>query len=198
MVNELKESLNRQGKFMITDIDDLILNIVDDQLVEEGLGNMVSLGVLATVLGMAGIVEGATFKKEVSAQLNRPGKIQTITKKELKKVVDKTKKKDADALVGTCTKKQAINIIARTLFREVKDDGDAGINMVMTVIWNRANGKKENLAARCLDYKQFSCWNKIETRDLSKIGISFPKEGLDKSNTYYDVWVQCEKVAMMR
>ena len=45
--------------------DDILLNIVDDELVEEGLGRVMSLGVLSTVLSMAGIVEGATFKREV-------------------------------------------------------------------------------------------------------------------------------------
>lgn len=55
--------------------DDIILNIVDDELVEEGLGQAMSLGVLATVLSMAGIVEGATFKREVASQLNQPGKV---------------------------------------------------------------------------------------------------------------------------
>ena len=44
---------------------DILFNIVDDEIVEEGLGQVMSLGVLATVLSMAGIVEGATFKKEV-------------------------------------------------------------------------------------------------------------------------------------
>ena len=44
---------------------DILLNIADDELVEEGLGQVMSLGVLATVLSMAGIVEGATFKREV-------------------------------------------------------------------------------------------------------------------------------------
>lgn len=44
---------------------DILLNIVDDELVEEGLGQVMSLGVLATLLSMAGIVEGATFKREV-------------------------------------------------------------------------------------------------------------------------------------
>ena len=45
--------------------DDILLNIVDDELLEEGLGQVMSLGVLSTVLSMAGIVEGATFKREV-------------------------------------------------------------------------------------------------------------------------------------
>lgn len=174
---------------------DILLNIVDDELVEEGLGQVMSLGVLATVLSMAGIVEGSTFKREIQNQLNQQGKVQTITKRDIGKAVEKSKKSDSDIMIGTCTKAQAINIIARTLYREARDDGINGLNMVMTVIWNRANGKKENLAARCLDYKQFSCWNKIGTRNLSKIGISFPKDGIDKSSSYYNVWIQCQKIA---
>ena len=55
--------------------DDILLNIVDDELVEESLGQVMSLGVLATVLSMAGIVEGATFKREISNKLNQQGKI---------------------------------------------------------------------------------------------------------------------------
>lgn len=36
--------------------DNIIINIVDDQLAEEGLGSMVQLGVLASVLGFSGMV----------------------------------------------------------------------------------------------------------------------------------------------
>ena len=57
--------VNTSKRDYIMEFDDIILNIVDDELVEEGLGQVMSLGVLATVLNMAGIVEGATFKREV-------------------------------------------------------------------------------------------------------------------------------------
>lgn len=57
--------VNTSKRDYMMEFDDIILNIVDDELVEEGLGQVMSLGVLATVLSMAGIVEGATFKREV-------------------------------------------------------------------------------------------------------------------------------------
>ena len=177
--------------------NDLILNIVDDTIVEEGIGQLISLGILSTILSTAGIVEGATFDSNVRrlASARQPGKTLTITKNDIGDIVRKSKKKDSDTMVGTCTKVQAINIIARTLYREARDDGSDGIKMVMSVIWNRANGKTQNLAARCLDYKQFSCWNKISTRDLSKIGIQIPKDSMNKSSVYYNVWLECQKVA---
>ena len=56
---------NNVNGFSYLEESDILLNIVDDKLLEEGLGQVMSLGVLATVLSMAGIVEGATFKREV-------------------------------------------------------------------------------------------------------------------------------------
>ena len=41
------------------DLDDLVLNIVDDELAEEGVGILVSFAVLAGMLGSAGMVRGA-------------------------------------------------------------------------------------------------------------------------------------------
>ena len=57
--------VNTSKRDYMMEFDDIILNIVDDELVEEGLGQVMSLGVLTTLLSMAGIVEGATFKREV-------------------------------------------------------------------------------------------------------------------------------------
>lgn len=67
--------VNTSKRDYMMEFDDIILNIVDDELVEEGLGQVMSLGVLATVLSMAGIVEGATFKKEISNKLNHQERI---------------------------------------------------------------------------------------------------------------------------
>jgi hypothetical protein len=41
------------------DLDNLVLNIVDDELVEEGAGKAIAFSVLAFLLSSAGIVEGA-------------------------------------------------------------------------------------------------------------------------------------------
>ena len=48
--------------------NDIILNIVDYELVEEGLGQVVQLGVLASVLGFAGIVNAQDFKTNLTRQ----------------------------------------------------------------------------------------------------------------------------------
>ena len=45
------------------DLDNLILNIVDDELAEEGVGKAITYGLLAFILGSSGIVEGAEFKR---------------------------------------------------------------------------------------------------------------------------------------
>ena len=77
------------------DLDNLVLNIVDDELAEEGIGKLMSYGLLVSLLGSAGIVEGATLDREME-RLVKDKKVQngkvTVTKDELKKVVDKSKK----------------------------------------------------------------------------------------------------------
>ena len=67
--------VNISKRDYMMEFDDIILNIVDDELVEEGLGRVMSLGVLSTVLSMSGIVEEETLKREVYNQLNKQGKV---------------------------------------------------------------------------------------------------------------------------
>lgn len=84
------------------DLDNLVLNIVDDDLVEEGVGKLISFAVLAGMLGSAGIVEGAELDRNMEkfvrgclkakATLIVPGKPVTITKGELRNIVEKSKK----------------------------------------------------------------------------------------------------------
>ena len=60
---------NKPQKSVNTSMEnDIILNIVDDELVEEGLGQVVQLGVLASVLGFAGIVNAQDFKTNITRQ----------------------------------------------------------------------------------------------------------------------------------
>lgn len=71
-------------------LDDLVLNIVDDELAEEGAGKAIAFGVLAFLLGSANMVESAEFKKGmlklVQDKQVEQGKV-TITKNELKWVI---------------------------------------------------------------------------------------------------------------
>lgn len=47
------------------DLDDLVLNIVSEDVAEEGLGKAIVFGTLAFLLGSANIVEGAEFSKNM-------------------------------------------------------------------------------------------------------------------------------------
>ena len=52
------------------------------------------------------------------------------------------------------------NAVARTIYAEAKSEGKEGQAAVASVIWNRANGKAENLVPVISKKLQFSCWNK--------------------------------------
>ena len=51
-------------------------------------------------------------------------------------------------------------VVVMTLWFECRAEPFAGKQAVASVIYNRAGGKVENMAAVCLKRKQFSCWNK--------------------------------------
>ena len=143
-------------------LDDIVLNIVDEELVQEGIGNLISLGALAFLLGSSGIVNAAEFKQELGKvakdkQVEQGGRA-TVTKKDIADAVKKSKVEDPK--IGRWRRSQILNIVARTLYMEAREDGETGLNLSMTVIWNRAGGgMASQLAEECLRPSQFSCWN---------------------------------------
>ena len=181
------------------DLDNLVINIVDDELAKEGIGKLLSYGLLAFLLGSAGIVEGATFDREME-KLVKDKKVQngkvTVTKDELKKVIDKSKKKPE--MVGKWELAKAKNVIARTLYMESREDGKQGLEMTMTVIWNRAGkGMKDQLVSEALRPSQFSCWNDIPSskKNPTTYQIQFPSCVQKGSGADFDMWNECVKIA---
>ena len=148
---EEREPVPEMGEEPQVDLDNLVLNIVDDELVDEGAGKAIAFSILAFLLGSAGIVQGAEFRKGTlklvkDKQVER-GKV-TITKGELKGIIEKAKAPQKK--VGRWTEVQAKNILMRTLYAEARGDGKEGMDMVMTVIWNRGAENLTHLADECL------------------------------------------------
>lgn len=197
----MKWKLITENEEMV-DLDNLVLNIVDDDLAEEGVGKLISFAVLAGMLSSAGIVEGAELDRNMRGYLKAkatlivPGKPVTITKIEFGNIVDKSKKEQAERKVGEWKEADAINVVARTLYMEARGEGSTGLNMVMTVIWNRSSGDKEEFAPECLRYKQFSCWNKVPASQKTPSGysIQFPK-GAFGGGEDQAAWNRCQDLA---
>jgi len=57
------------------------------------------------------------------------------------------------------TEQQTANAIARTLWAEVRSEGEFGIRLVASVIYNRADGNPAKMYGVVTKPKQFSCWN---------------------------------------
>ena len=79
-------------------------------------------------------------------------------------------------LILVCALKAQAGIIADTLYREARGEGEHGQRAVATVIYNRAHGKAEKMESVCLKPKQFSCWN---GKTPKSVRIT-PKNALDK------------------
>lgn len=59
--------------------NDIILNIVDENLAEESVGQMVSLSILSTLLWAGGVVNAATFNKSIQQKTRGVGDDARIT-----------------------------------------------------------------------------------------------------------------------
>ena len=180
------------------DLDDLVINIVDDEIAEEGLGKLMTFGTLLFLLGTSGLVNAAELRSNLERTVKdkqvQQGKV-TLTKGELDKAVKDSKKKGATEKVGKWEKAKAINVVARTLYMEARGEGSVGLNMVMTVIWNRAGGNVDNLADVCLKPLQFSCWNKLSNKTPSTYSIQFPKGAASGSGLEMSSWDVCVNLA---
>ena len=130
--------------------------------VDEGAKEAISAGLLAALLAVPGILPAKTAQKAISNNQ----KYEMIVKDLNQKV----------RMIGSYTAFQAANIIARTLYAEARNDGKEGMEAVASVIYNRADGKKEFFTNACLKPKQFSCWNKFtkEEADPKNFKIKIP------------------------
>jgi spore germination cell wall hydrolase CwlJ-like protein len=60
---------------------------------------------------------------------------------------------------------QQINIIARTLWAEAREDGEQGMRAVASVAFNRGKGNVDRIIKAIKTPKQFSCWNGMKPED---------------------------------
>lgn len=180
------------------DLDNLVVNIVDDDVAEEGLGKLMTFGTMLFLLGTSGVVNAGQLRHNLEEVVRdkqvQNGKV-TLTKGEIADAVEKSKKSDADEKVGKWEKAKAMNVVARTLYMEARGEGPVGLDMVMTVIWNRSGGDAANFADVCLAYKQFSCWNNIANKSPSTYQIQFPKGAVAGSGKDASSWQVCVNLA---
>lgn len=162
-----------------------IETIESQEQVEEGMGDVIRLGTLLTLLAIPGVIEA----KDISEKLPKDKVTAVDVQNSIKKSDNEAKK-----TYGGYTQINAANILARTLFAEARGEGEKGIDAVASVILNRSNGKAENFPKVCLAKKQFSCWNdkKDLTPDKYKylMPVAASKPGKDR-----EMWLYCQKIA---
>lgn len=67
----------------------------------------------------------------------------------------------------TISKDNAISVIAYTIYSEARGEGDYGMCLVASVIWNRSVEKHIDPRKVCLTPKQFSVWNGVDSPTIS-------------------------------
>ena len=156
IVKEVRDYIGNADKLMDSEFYESV------KQVDEGAKEVISASLLAALLAVPGILPAKTAQKAISNNQ----KYEMIVKDLNQKV----------RMIGNYTAFQAANIIARTLYAEARNDGKEGMEAVASVIYNRADGKKEFFTNACLKPKQFSCWNKFtkEEADPKNFKIKIP------------------------
>lgn len=153
-------------------------DVNEDERVDEGA---ISNTLLAALLAIPGILPAKTIQKSVDMHNSNYTRV-------INDLSDKSPK------YGKYDAIQAANIIARTLYAEARNDGEVGMKAVASVIYNRADGKKELFTNACLKPKQFSCWNKFTAEEADpknfKIKIPSSVNGNKKNETLWKTAMQ--------
>ena len=138
---------------MTTDNDYSLIKLFEScnqsaQEVDEGIGKAALLGLAALTSAATSSFGGTNDKAKAPAKTGIVQKASAPAKS-----------------LGGYTYAQATNIVARTIYAEAKGDGTNGLEMVATVIWNRANGNADRMPGVCKANRQFSCWNAMTEAD---------------------------------
>lgn len=84
-----------------------------------------------------------------------------VAKAEGEKALQESKKTDEKPVQEVDLTKWAgdIDIVAKTLYGEGRNQSESARKDLASVIWERAKGDTSKLKTECLKPKQFSCWN---------------------------------------
>lgn len=145
------------------------MGLIKESNLDEGLKDVTLASIFAMLMAIPGVVDAATLEKNIDGLHKRADIIKALD------VYDETVSKDISGYSFT----QAVDILARTLYSEAADQGHDGKLAIMSVIWNRAGGKVENIIPVVLKPRQFCGWNKAKPN--MHVGKYSPAE--------YDYWI---------
>lgn len=167
--------------------EEFILISEGEEMTDESLGAMITLGTLLWLLCAPGSVKADDVKRE----------LKKVDKTELNAsaIIDAANKANSTTY-GGYSAINATNILSRTIFMEARSEGKEGMDAVASVIYNRAGGNKEKFVEVCFKKAQFSCWNGVSDDKKSAISykIIIPKSTTVKGKDR-DAWIYCQQLA---
>jgi spore germination cell wall hydrolase CwlJ-like protein len=107
------------------------------------------------------VVDSGILPKEILEKAN----IQEVKKEELKTPEKVKSKAEAEKEAKIKAQKEFDeNIVAQTIYREARGEGEAGMRAVASAIFNRANQNKNHFRAVCVKNRQFCVWTGVEVK----------------------------------
>ena len=168
--------------------------------VDESLKDTIKAAVAAGLLGAAPISMygkdnkiGYDTKKAATGQLPPAENVLPASN-------NKNKLSAKDVKIGQWDRSKLINIVARTLFMEAREDyKNGGLKAVASVIWNRAGRKPENVVSVCFTKNQFSVWiskkpwENADYKPNSYVSVTPPQ--VNENSIEKAAWNECVKFA---
>ena len=157
--------------------------LADAEEIDEGLSTVVKTGTLAILLAVPGIVSAKQIQAARDAAPSYTAAIKDIEHKA--------------EMVGKYSVYKTVNIIARTLYAEAREDGIAGYKNVATVIYNRAKGNMTDFVNVIKTHGQFSCWNKMTNEEWSpeKFDPRVPASTVNNAKNAW-LWEEAKTIAV--
>lgn len=128
--------------------------LAENEQVDEGIKNAVSIGILASLLAIPGILP----KEAVAAELRKvPIKQMQMTSPAVQQALNDAT--ISNKMIGKFSFKNSVNILQWVYYTEAANQRLEGRKAIYSILWNRAGGDPAELVPEALAPWQFSEWN---------------------------------------
>lgn len=186
-------------KLEADDFAECIINCIKstinlNETVDESVKNLGKYLILASFLAIPGFLSQDALAQSLSKI--DPSELQVYSTSVQTSIQNACKDKK---LYGGYVATDIINMVARTIYVEGRSEGSDGRKAICSVIRNRANNDKNNIAAVIKEKSAFSCWNKMTDSDWKNFTYKIPTKGSlsivgNKDNKL--VWNECVSLAI--
>lgn len=161
---------------------------------DEGVGNLVKVSVVAAMLAIPNLLPAAPLAKELS-KAKQANKALTVNSPQTKKAIANAAKDNT--MIGEMSKTNVVNAIAQVLWKEARGEETVGRKAVASVILNRADSNPSNIIAVLKEPSAFTCLNGYTGGWTDKTYLWYvPAKAISRNPNNKAIWDECNSIAL--